>query len=60
VADTAVLSRLLAPLSGQPGQREADPAVRLALAEAVQVLSSNAVGRAALYDLQAPELLKKG
>jgi hypothetical protein len=59
VSDHAVLQVLLGPVSGSE-PKESDEVVREAAAETVMALAATEKGRDALWDVKAPELIRKG
>jgi hypothetical protein len=59
VSDQSVLRVLLGPVSGSE-PKEGDEVVREAAAESVMALASTEKGRDAMWDVGAPELIRKG
>ncbi|EIE25556.1 ARM repeat-containing protein [Coccomyxa subellipsoidea C-169] len=60
LADRASLENLLDLLCGVTRKKEGDAAVRNSLAESVEMLVSTEQGGQVLWDLKAPEMLRKG
>mmetsp|Transcript_21144 Transcript_21144/g.63303 ORF Transcript_21144/g.63303 Transcript_21144/m.63303 type:complete len:395 (-) Transcript_21144:598-1782(-) len=58
--DDAVLAKMLEPISGAEKAKEPDAVVREALAESVLAIALTTEGRAALWRVKAPEMLKAG
>ncbi|CAL8460767.1 g298 [Coccomyxa elongata] len=58
--DTASLENILELLCGVTRKKESDAAVRNSLAECIEMLVSTEQGGQVLWDMKAPEMLRKG